>query len=106
MFSKSKNETRRRVLARSNAAPGTSMLTRSANDDVWLHSSQLELGMYVNELDKPWAQTRFLFQGFVIDSYELLRQVQNSCEHANVQTLKVGLMYCKSAGRMMGGANP
>lgn len=105
MFSKSNKKTGHGAKARSNTSSGVSMLRRSAEDDVWLDSSQLELGMYVNELDKPWEKTRFMFQGFVIDSYELLRQVQNSCERANVQTLKVGLTYCKSAGKLMANLN-
>lgn len=107
MFSNSIN-IKRRHSVRSRAETGNSrpsLLDRSANDHIWVHSSQLELGMYVNKLDKPWEQTSFMFQGFVIDSYKLLRQVQSSCEHANVQTHKVGLVYCKSTERLMRSTN-
>ena len=41
---------------------------------------QLKLGMYVQELDRPWLESPFLFQGFLIDSDELLQQVKDSCE--------------------------
>jgi hypothetical protein len=63
--------------------------TRIVKESRWIHHNQLELGMYVNELDRPWAQTSFMFQGFRIDSSELLRKVQESCEYANVQTEKL-----------------
>lgn len=41
---------------------------------------QLQLGMYVQELDRPWLESPFLFQGFLIDSEETLQQVSEVCE--------------------------
>jgi len=41
--------------------------------------SDLELGMYVVELDRPWLETPFLFQGFPILSEEELRELQRCC---------------------------
>ena len=73
--------------------------TQTACESCWISSSELELGMYVSELDKPWESTRFLFQGFVIDSYELLRQVQDACERANVQINKLSCHAPKKAQR-------
>ncbi|MEM7292997.1 MAG: DUF3391 domain-containing protein, partial [Pseudomonadota bacterium] len=29
-----------------------------------VHVSELKLGMYVRELDRPWEETSFMFQGF------------------------------------------
>ncbi|MDH3901190.1 MAG: DUF3391 domain-containing protein, partial [Gammaproteobacteria bacterium] len=29
---------------------------------------ELEVGMYVQELDRPWTETPFMFQGFPIKS--------------------------------------
>lgn len=40
----------------------------------------LDLGMYVTELDRPWLESPFLFQGFLIDSEELLEQLKETCE--------------------------
>lgn len=40
----------------------------------------LEQGMYVSELDRPWLDSPFLFQGFLIDSEELLAQLKATCE--------------------------
>ncbi|WP_273862092.1 HD-GYP domain-containing protein [Pseudomonas sp. LA5] len=42
--------------------------------------SQLQLGMYVCELDRPWEGTPFLFQGFPIQSVQDLRTLQDTCE--------------------------
>ena len=29
---------------------------------------QLQLGMYVSKLDRPWTETPFVFQGFILRS--------------------------------------
>ena len=63
--------------------------TRVVRETRWVHRNQLEIGMYVNELDRPWTDTSFMFQGFAIDSPELLNKVQESCEYAHVQTEKL-----------------
>jgi putative nucleotidyltransferase with HDIG domain len=39
----------------------------------------LELGMYVAELDRPWIESPFLFQGFVIENEDDLRQLREIC---------------------------
>ena len=39
----------------------------------------LQTGMYVAELDRPWVGTPFLFQGFLIESNEELEQLQSIC---------------------------
>ena len=41
----------------------------------------LKLGMYVSELDRPWLETPFLFQGFPILSKQELLQLQQCCEY-------------------------
>jgi hypothetical protein len=68
----------------------------------WVHRNQLEIGMYVNELDRPWVETRFMFQGFEIDTPEMLLAVQESCEYANIQTEKVALISSNSTARLIG----
>jgi hypothetical protein len=32
-----------------------------------IETSHLQVGMYVAELDRPWLETPFLFQGFRIE---------------------------------------
>jgi putative nucleotidyltransferase with HDIG domain len=39
----------------------------------------LELGMYVAELDRPWIESPFLFQGFIIENEDDLHQIQEIC---------------------------
>ncbi len=75
--------------------------TRIVKESRWIHRNQLELGMYVNELDRPWVETSFMFQGFRIDSYDLLRQVQESCEFVNVQTEKLAMVSPASGLRTL-----
>lgn len=88
--------------AKTNNRPTAKVTTRIVASKRWVHRNQLELGMYVNELDKPWEETRFMFQGFVIDNYDLLRAVQDSCEYVNVQTEKMALVSSNSAHRLVG----
>lgn len=100
-FNNAKKATNRQA-ARSNTLPNATITTRTVADRRWVHSNQLELGMYVNELDKPWEQTRFMFQGFKIESYEMLREVQDACEYANVQTEKLAFVSSNSINRLIG----
>ena len=46
--------------------------------------SQLELGMYVCEVDRPWSETPFLFQGFPLLAKEDLQAVRNACKFVYV----------------------
>ncbi len=45
-----------------------------------LHVSHLELGMYICELDRPWRQTDFLFQGFPLLKVEHIQAVRERCD--------------------------
>lgn len=45
---------------------------------------ELRLGMYVEELDRPWEGTPFLFQGFPIRTQEELEQLRGHCEYVYV----------------------
>lgn len=75
------------------------VFTRVIKESRWVHRNQLEIGMYVNELDRPWTDTSFMFQGFAIDTPEVLRQVQESCEYAHVQVEKLARVSWKGAHR-------
>jgi len=44
----------------------------------------LVIGLYVVELDRPWLDTPFLLQGFLIDSDEELQALRRNCSHAYV----------------------
>ena len=82
--------------------PTPAVTTRALADRRWVHRNQLEIGMYVNELDRPWSDTRFMFQGFRIDSLATLLAVQESCEYALVETEKVARISSNSTYRLVG----
>jgi len=54
-------------------------------------TDELKVGMYVHELDRPWLDSPFLFQGFIIDSKEVLRQLQETCIYVIVDQQKTRL---------------
>ena len=49
-----------------------------------LDVQHLQIGMYVSELDRPWRDAPFLFQGFEIRSAEQIRELQRFCRHVYV----------------------
>ncbi len=46
----------------------------------------LQLGMYVSELDRPWLGTPFLFQGFEVRTEEELLKLRRLCRHVYIDT--------------------
>lgn len=49
-----------------------------------LHVSQLQIGMFVAELDRPWLDTPFLLQGFPVESTGQLDALCEHCEYVTV----------------------
>ena len=47
---------------------------------VELPVEQIKLGTYVSRLDRPWAETPFLFQGFTVASDEDLQLLRSLCK--------------------------
>ncbi len=45
---------------------------------------RLEIGMYVAQLDRPWLDTPFLFQGFYIRDDDEIHELKSHCEHVYV----------------------
>jgi len=45
---------------------------------------ELQFGMYVAELDRPWTDTPFRFQGFVLESPEQLETLKKFCKVVHV----------------------
>ncbi len=45
---------------------------------------QLRKGMYVCDLDRPWLDSPFLFQGFTVNSDDELKQLTDLCEYVYV----------------------
>ena len=42
--------------------------------------SELRFGMYVAELDRPWTETPFRFQGFVLSNEQQLETLKKYCK--------------------------
>jgi putative nucleotidyltransferase with HDIG domain len=53
-----------------------------------INAACLTEGMYVAELDRPWLETNFPFQGFFVDSQQTILRVQGICEYVVIDTLK------------------
>jgi HD-GYP domain-containing protein (c-di-GMP phosphodiesterase class II) len=45
---------------------------------------ELQFGMYVAELDRPWTETPFMFQGFHLRTDEQLEMLKRFCKHVFV----------------------
>lgn len=49
-------------------------------------TSNLDIGMYVSALDRPWLETPFYTQGFLIESVDDIHRLQKYCESVYVDT--------------------
>jgi HD-GYP domain-containing protein (c-di-GMP phosphodiesterase class II) len=49
-----------------------------------INTKDLQVGMYVCDLDRPWAGTPFVFQGFEIQSDEDIESLQKHCREVYV----------------------
>lgn len=50
--------------------------------------ADLKPGMFVYELDRPWVDTPFLFQGFIIDTAHQLEELGRYCKYVYVDPLR------------------
>ena len=55
---------------------------------IQLHASQLKVGMFVIELDRPWLGTPFLFQGFRIRSADDIEKLRSQCDYVYIDIEK------------------
>jgi hypothetical protein len=49
---------------------------------------QLEFGMYIAELDRPWEGTPFMFQGFVLSTSKQLDALKKFCKKVYIDPEK------------------
>jgi HD-GYP domain-containing protein (c-di-GMP phosphodiesterase class II) len=56
-------------------------------------TTELRVGMYVVELDRPWVDTPFLFQGFLISSEEEIDQLNEYCEYVYIDVTQTEITY-------------
>ncbi|MEQ1602381.1 MAG: HD-GYP domain-containing protein [Methylophilaceae bacterium] len=52
--------------------------------NVKIEINAIKCGMYVSELDRPWTDSTFLFQGFLIENDEQIRELQEQCSYVIV----------------------
>lgn len=53
-----------------------------------LDVGDLEFGMYITELDRPWLDTPFPFQGFLLESQSELDKLKDLCEYVYIDSEK------------------
>lgn len=51
-------------------------------------SNQLQFGMFIAELDRPWLDSPFLLQGFVLEDDEQMQALKKLCEFVYVDRTK------------------
>ena len=57
-------------------------------DQIYTRVHSLRIGMYVAKLDRPWIETSFQFQGFLIETEQELIALRNTCEHVYIDITK------------------
>ncbi|AZZ91736.1 DUF3391 domain-containing protein [Hahella sp. KA22] len=63
-----------------------SLMPQSSRSLVKIPVSELQVGMYVAQLDRPWEETRFVYQGFFIYDWRDIQELQTQCEFVYVQS--------------------
>ncbi|MGH8126822.1 MAG: HD-GYP domain-containing protein [Gammaproteobacteria bacterium] len=53
--------------------------------------SDLKPGMYVSRLDRPWLESPFPFQGFLLEDWEEVAEVQNACSYVYVEAAQTAV---------------
>ena len=53
-------------------------------DKIKVDASNLKIGMYVCELDRPWNDSPFLLQGFMLNTDKDIQRVQKVCDYVYV----------------------
>lgn len=61
--------------------------------------AELEIGMYVAELDRPWLETPFLFQGFELTSEDELNDIRQYCDYVFIDTDQSRILPAESEGK-------
>lgn len=59
----------------------------------------LSVGMYVSNLDRPWLESPFLFQGFILEDNSQIEQLKKLCQYVYVDELKSSVKLHKRIKR-------
>ena len=49
---------------------------------------EIQMGMYISKLDRPWEDSPFLLQGFVVSSSKVLSKLKEVCDFVYVDGSK------------------
>lgn len=74
-------------------------------DEVHTQVNDLRIGMYVSKLDRPWIETSFKFQGFLIETELELSTLRNTCEHVYIDITKQKQHLRSSKNKPSSGTN-
>jgi hypothetical protein len=55
-------------------------------DVLKVNTAELEVGMYVSSLDRPWLDSPFSLQGFRIESEDDIERLQKYCQYVYVDS--------------------
>lgn len=47
--------------------------------------SELKPGMYVSRLDRPWLESPFPFQGFLLENWDQVAEVRDACDYVYIE---------------------
>lgn len=78
--------------------------TYTSDNLVKVRSSELQIGMFVAELDRPWLETPFLVQGFEIRHRSQIMTIGQYCDHVFV--LREGVPRVKHKDNVLSGLAP
>ena len=67
---------------------------------------ELKLGMYVSKLDRPWTETPFVFQGFILRSQKQIDVIKKYCSLVFVDPEKEDLSEIEAQAGHVGGRHP
>lgn len=61
---------------------------KSSEQTVKIHISELKIGMFVSKLDRPWLDTPFLMQGFVIETLDDIDAVSQYSQYVWIDAVQ------------------
>ncbi len=61
---------------------------KSSEKTVKIHISELKIGMFVSKLERPWLETPFLMQGFVVESLDDIDAIAEYSQHVWIDAVR------------------
>jgi putative nucleotidyltransferase with HDIG domain len=61
---------------------------KSSEKTIKIHISELKIGMYVSKLDRPWLETPFLMQGFVVECLDDIDAIAEYSQHVWIDAVR------------------